>query len=83
MRIAANSSKRIEVSRNEIYQDQDRLRDNLQRVPRDSDLHRRYLAKMTQQEDALDQLAVATDGAQDALASAERALNEAIRDLEI
>jgi hypothetical protein len=74
---------RLEVSRNEIYQDQDRLRDNLQRVPRDSDLHQRYLGKMTQQEDALDQLEVAADQAQDALIAAERALNDAIRELEI
>ena len=73
----------LEVSRNEIYQDQERLRDNLQRVPRDSDLHQRYLGKMTQQEDALDQLEVAADQAQDALVAAERALNDAIRDLKI
>jgi len=74
---------RLEAARGEIYEDQDRLRDNLQRVPRDSDLHQRYLGKMTQQEDSLDQLEVAADQAEDALVAAERALNEAIRELEI
>lgn len=75
--------QRLDGDRQEIYQDQDRLRDNLQRVPRDSDLHQRYLAKMTEQEDSLDRLEVLDDQARDALATAERALAEAIRDLEI
>lgn len=74
---------RLEASREEIYVDQDRLRDNLQSVPRDSDLHQRYLGKMTEQEDSLDQLEVAIDQAYDALATAERVLNDAINDLEI
>ncbi len=74
---------RLEASRQEIYLDQERLRDNLQSVPRDSDLHQRYLGKMTQQEDALDGLGVAVDEAMDALATAERALNAAISDLDI
>ncbi len=75
--------ERLQVSRDEIYQDQDRLRENLGSVPRDSDLQRRYLDKMTQQEDALDQLDVADNQAQDDFAAAERALFDAIRELEI
>lgn len=72
----------IENQKAEIHVDQARLRDNLASVPSDSDLHRRYLAKLTDQEDALDALEGATASARDAAVAAERGLAAAINDLD-
>jgi len=74
---------RIEQDRSVIYQDQERLRDNLGRVPRDSDLYNRYLAKMSEEEDRLDGLAGEADTAQAALEDAEAALADAIAKLDL
>jgi len=74
---------RIDEDRNAIYQDQERLRDNLGRVPRDSDLYNRYLAKMSEEEDRLDGFAREADAEQAALEDAEAALADAIAKLEL
>jgi hypothetical protein len=73
----------LEAQREGIFGDQDRLRDNLVSVPSDSDLHRRYLAKLTDQENALDTLEVAMKKALEARAAAESSLANAIADLDI
>jgi hypothetical protein len=73
----------LEQQREGIFGDQDRLRDNLVSVPSDSDLHRRYLAKLTDQENALDALEVAMKKALEARAAAESSLANAIADLDI
>ncbi|MEX1222923.1 MAG: hypothetical protein WEA31_00095, partial [Pirellulales bacterium] len=39
-----------------IEQDQNRIRQNMDKVPRDSDLYRRYLEKFTEQEDSMEAL---------------------------
>ncbi len=74
---------RLERSTTRLFDDQKRLRDNLRNVPRDSDLHRRYLAKLTEQEDTLDRIATEIQAARDALKAAEDALAAEIRSLEL
>ena len=81
--VARGQIQALENQRAGIHADQERLRDNLVRVPTDSDLHRRYLAKMTDQEDALDRWEIAMAAARDGVEAAERALAQAIHDLEI
>ena len=75
--------QRIEQERAIIYEDQERLRDNLGRVPSNSDLYQRYLDKMSEEEDRLDQLAGEAGREQTALTAAESALADAIAQLEI
>ena len=81
--VARGQIQALENQRAGIHADQERLHDNLVRVPSDSDLHRRYLAKMTDQEDALDRWEIAMAAACDGVEAAERALAQAIHDIEI
>ena len=62
--------ERLEAERAAIFADQSRLRDNLARTPRESDLHRRYLEKLAQQEARLDELARELEAAQAAARAA-------------
>jgi hypothetical protein len=80
---ARGEIERLEETASRLHRDQERLRANLREVPRDSDLHRRYLAKMTAQEDSLDKLGSALVTARDTLTQTERTLADAIRDLEV
>jgi hypothetical protein len=57
-----------------IVKGQERIRANLQSVPRDTDLHRKYLDTMSKQEEQLTQLAAAIAQAEDALQAAHDAL---------
>ena len=75
--------ERIDAERERVFDDQDRLRENLRRVPNDSDLYRRYLGKLAQQEDRLDALLTVEEKAQSALWAAEDALADAIAEFEI
>jgi hypothetical protein len=66
----------VDTERQQIVQEQARLRDNLGRVPANSDLQRRYLATLDKQETDLEALAKrradaekAVEGARDALRS--------------
>ena len=47
----------IDAERQQIVQEQARLRDNLARVPANSDLQRRYLATLDKQETELEAIA--------------------------
>ena len=47
---------RLEKNRRRMFEEQKRIRDNLQRVPSNSDLHRRYIEKLGVQEDKLESL---------------------------
>ena len=49
--------KQLNGNRRRIFEEQKRIRDNLGRVPSNSDLHRRYLEKLSLQEDKLESLA--------------------------
>ena len=46
--------KRATEDQQEVFKDQKRIRDNLYRVPRNTDLHRRYLTKLDAQENKLE-----------------------------
>jgi hypothetical protein len=61
-----------------------RLRRNLQAVPRDSDLHRRYLAELGTQEDRLAELRRQSDSRpQRALEEAQEAHRAYVRGLDL
>ena len=47
----------VDAERQQIVQEQARLRDNLARVPANSDLQRRYLATLDKQETELEAMA--------------------------
>jgi len=68
---------------NELFSDQDRLRKNLQSVPRDSDLFKRYLAQMQADEDAIEAGQAALKASQKAVADARQAMLDYARGLEL
>ena len=69
---------RIDAQRSSIVSDQERLRGNLSSVPRDSDLYKRYLAKLEEQENALERLEKEQASSEQALQAARQALSEFI-----
>jgi hypothetical protein len=73
----------LEGERNRIHQEQKRIRDNLGRIPRDSDLHKRYLKKLNVQEDKLETILAETEDTREAFNAANTALGDYIRGLEI
>ena len=73
----------LEGGRNLIHQEQKRIRDNLGRIPRDSDLHKRYMKKLDVQEDKLETILGETEETRDAFNAANKALGDYIRGLEI
>jgi hypothetical protein len=72
---AARKLGQLDNERQHIVQEQGRLRDNLQSVPANSDLQRRYLATLEKQENALDDL----DNRHGAAVKAVEAAKEALR----
>jgi hypothetical protein len=75
--------EQLEKDRRVIFEEQRRIRDNLNRVPRDGDLYRRYLKKLNGQEDALERIATESEETTVALREAREALANFIRDLKI
>ena len=75
--------RRLQDEVDTIMQDQPRLRQNLQTVPRESDLYRRYLAELGEQEDRLAELRRQGDAARTALEEAQEALRAYVRGLNI
>jgi len=73
----------LEQQRRSIGEDQARIRENLARVPRESELHRRYMEKLTQQEGELDRIGENEAAARETLAAAEKALNDFVAGLEL
>lgn len=71
----------IQNERGAIVSDQERLRGNLSSVPRDSDLYKRYLSKLEEQENALERLEKEQAGTEQALQAARQALSEFIAKL--
>jgi hypothetical protein len=69
--------------RTRIFEEQKRIRDNLGRIPSNSDLYRRYLKKLNQQEDALERLDRDTAAAQAEVDAARDALTDYIAGLEM
>ena len=73
----------LEGERNRIHQEQKRIRDNLSRVPQGSDLQKRYLKKLDQQEDALETLLGEAEKTRLAMEQADKKLGDYIRGLDI
>jgi len=69
--------------RQRIFEEQTRIRNNLGRIPSNSDLYRRYLKKLNQQEDALERLDRDTADTQDKIDAAQDALTGYIARLEM
>jgi hypothetical protein len=65
---------KLDADRQQIVQEQGRLRDNLARVPANSDLQRRYLATLDKQETDLEALAKQRSEAEKAVDTARQAL---------
>ncbi len=68
----------LDNERQAIVADQERLRGNLGAVPRESDLYKRYLARLEDQENVLEKLAGDRAAAEQALTAARQALSEFI-----
>lgn len=73
----------VTQARKQIFEEQTRIRNNLSRIPSNSDLYRRYLKKLNDQEDELEDLAGSADKAQGELDQAHDALTTYIAGLEI
>jgi hypothetical protein len=72
---------RVDSDRQQIIQEQARLRDNLSRVPANSDLQRRYLATLDKQETELEALAKRRADAEKAVEAARDTLRSYVAQL--
>jgi len=70
-------------TRDRIFQEQKRIRDNLGRVPHNSDLQRRYLTKLDRQESELERILEALGATEADHGRAQDALADYIADLEL
>ncbi len=78
-----NRIGRLDVARARLFEDQSRIRENLYRVPSDSDIAHQYLAKLAEQEGEIEGVEKDYLAAADALTEAEGALADAIGGLDI
>jgi hypothetical protein len=78
---AERKGKQVDVERQQIIQEQARLRENLARVPANSDLQRRYLATLDKQESELEALAKRRTEAEKAVETARDALRSYVAQL--
>jgi len=78
---AQRKVQQVEAERQAIVQEQARLRDNIARVPANSDLQRRYLATLDKQETDLEALATRRAGAEKAAEAAREALRTYVSQL--
>ena len=74
---------RLAQSRKKLFEEQQRIRNNLGRVPHNSDLQRRYLRKLDLQEDELEALDAETERAHRELDAARDALTGYIAGLDL
>jgi septal ring factor EnvC (AmiA/AmiB activator) len=73
--------QRLEDQIDTVLEDQARLRQNLQAVPQQSDIHRRYLANLGELEDRLAGLRQQSEAARTVLEEAEEAHRDYVRGL--
>lgn len=71
----------VDAEKQQIVQEQSRLRDNLARVPANSDLQRRYLATLDKQETELEAIATRRTDAEKAVETARDALRSYVSQL--
>ncbi|MBF0560915.1 MAG: DUF4139 domain-containing protein [Alphaproteobacteria bacterium] len=74
---------RLETEQNDIEKDQQRLRNNLSAVGHGSDIGRRYVAKLNEQEDRLEKLTKALAEARAGVETARGALAEGIKGIKV
>lgn len=73
----------VEAKRSGIVKEQERIRQNLARVPASSDLHKRYLDMLRQQEDQMEALAAQINEARSKVGAARGRLSDAIEGIEL
>lgn len=73
----------LEAEQRRVTADQQRIRANLESVPRDSDLYQRYLTGLSADEDRLEGLETELAEARDALEQAQAAMRDYARGLQI
>jgi len=73
----------LKDKRRAIFDDQKRIRGNIARVKRGSDLYNRYVQKLSRQEDRLETLIEAVDKARDGQKKAEDAFAEYVSKLNV
>ncbi|MFT5174327.1 MAG: hypothetical protein ACI8W7_002514 [Gammaproteobacteria bacterium] len=73
----------LQRERSQLHEEQKRIRDNLARVPRDSDLHKRYLKKLDRQEDKLESVLAQAQTLRERIADAHKALVSFIQGLDL
>ncbi len=73
----------LEAKRKKIFEEQTRMRNNMARVPRDSDIYRRYLDKLDAQETELERLAATSEKTLALKAKAATALSHFIANLDL
>ncbi|TAJ38332.1 MAG: DUF4139 domain-containing protein [Reyranella sp.] len=78
---AERKGKQVDTERQQIVQEQARLRENLARVPANSDLQRRYLATLDKQESELETLAKRKAEAENGVETARDALRTFVASL--
>ena len=84
--VVADIQQRIqttEAERARIYEEQERIRANLEAVPEGSDMQRRYLASLATQEDRLTAIETELQALQSQLAAAEAALRDYVMSLNL
>lgn len=74
---------KLDAERNELTQDQGRIRENMGRVDQSSQLYRKYMQKLTDQEERMDKLVTELDAARKALTAAQSNLAEYLRGLNV
>ena len=73
----------LDNARQRLHEEQARIRNNLARIPRESDLQRRYIAKLNEQEDELETLLGQGESLRDANKATRDALTEYILSLDL
>jgi septal ring factor EnvC (AmiA/AmiB activator) len=73
----------LDTQRNEITRDQDRIRQNMSSIDRNSDYYNRLLKKLNDQETQVEQLDAQLRTARTAVQTAEAALNDYLANLNV
>ena len=73
----------LEANKKSLFEDQERLRQNLASVSNDSNLYQRYTRKLSEQEDKIDQLEGQISAAQNRLETSLKALNDYIANMKV
>jgi hypothetical protein len=83
--LAQLAAKRAEIERQVqvIFEEQTRIRQNMERLSNDSDLYRRYVSKFNEQEDQVESLRTAIQQATDAENASRESLNKYLQELDI